>query len=110
MTFLAGYYWDVWPIMHHGLEAGRQAVFVTGYKSGGDPAGYTDALQRELGGDDGPPLAMCVNQDLAICQLYLAHWTHASWAPNGQSCPVPGDIPILGSSPQRSCKILEYVG
>ena len=110
VTFLAGYYWDMWPIMHHGLQAGRHAVFVTGYKSGGDPAGYTDALQRELGEDDGPPLAMCVNQDLAICQLYLNNWTHASWEPNGQSCPLPSDVPILGSPPQRSCEILEYVG
>jgi hypothetical protein len=110
VTFLAGYYWAMWPLMHHGLEAGRHAVFVTGFKSGGDPAGYTDALQRELGEDDGPPLAMCVNQDLAVCQLYLTYWTHASWEPNGQSCPLPSEIPILGSPPQRSCKILEYIG
>ena len=110
VTFLSGYYWDMWPIMHHGLKAGRQAVFVTGFKSGGNPAEYTDALQRELGEDDGPPLAMCVNQDTETCQLYLTYWTQAEWVPNGQTCPVPSDLPILGSPPQRSCEVLEYAG
>ncbi|GIG29930.1 hypothetical protein [Cellulomonas marina] len=110
VTFLAGYYWDMWPLLHETLDAGRDATYVTGFKSGGDPVGYRAAFERELAEGDGPPLAVCVNEDLAFCLTYLDFWTQAGWRPTGETCPVPGTTPQLGSPPVRQCLVLEYAG
>lgn len=107
--FISGYYWDMWPTLWGALEDGRHASFVTGFKSGGDPAAYKGAFESQLS-EGHRPAALCVNQSVSFCQTYLDYWTRAGWRDTGRTCPVPGDSPLLGSPPQRSCLVLEYAG
>ena len=110
VRFVSGYYWAMWPILHQGLQAGRTALFVTGFKSGGDPAGYHDAFQSELAKGPGHPRAMCVNAPVSECLPYLTYWTAPGWVTTDETCPVPGDVPALGSPAERSCRVLVYQG
>jgi hypothetical protein len=110
ITFLAGYYWDMWPVQFHVLKAGRTAGYTTGFKSGGDPEAYRRAFERELAETDGPPRAMCVNQDIAVCETDLSYWTAPGWVPTSETCPIPGDSPQLGSPPVRSCRVMVFDG
>lgn len=109
VTFVSGYYWDMWPILHRTLEDGRQSVHITGLKSGGDPAAYLAAFERDLEGE-GTPRAICVNDATSACVTYLEYWTRPGWVATDETCPVPGDSPLLGSPPQRSCVVIEYSG
>jgi hypothetical protein len=111
IRFISGYYWDMWPTLWEGLKSGRNAVFVTGLKSGGDPAGYRDAFREELAKGGGYPRAMCVNQPVSECTPFLDYWTAPGWVTTGETCPIPPDIEALGSPPpERSCRVLEYRG
>lgn len=110
VRFLAGYYWDMWPILHRTLEDGRNAAFVTGFKSGGDRQSYTEAFEEELAESDGPPLALCVNDATTTCVTYLEYWTRPGWIETDQSCPVPGPTGQLGYPEVRRCVVLEYTG
>ncbi len=111
IRFIGGYYWDMWPTLWEGLKSGRDALFVTGLKSGGDPAGYRDAFREELAKGPGHPRAMCVNQPVFECTPFLDYWTAPGWVATGETCPIPADIPALGSPPpERSCRVLEYRG
>ena len=110
VRFVSGYYWAMWPVLHAGLAAGRDALFVTGFKSGGDPAGYRNAFREELAKGPGFPRAMCVNAPVSDCLPYLNYWTAPGWVQTGDTCPVPGDVPALGSPSEHSCRILEYRG
>ena len=111
VTFLSGYYWDMWPTQWEGLKSGRNALFVTGLKSGGDPEGYRDAFREELAKGPGHPRAMCVNQPASVCTPYLDYWTAPGWITTAETCPIPADIEALGSPPpERSCRVLEYRG
>lgn len=109
VRFFSGYYWDMWPLLHVALREGRDAAFVTGFKSGGDPAGYRRAFQEEQE-DGGTPRAVCVNAPVADCQEYLARWTEPGWQETGEQCPVPPLIPPLGDPPVRACVALEFTG
>ncbi len=111
IRFVSGYYWDMWPTLWEGLKAGRTALYVTGVKSGGNPAGYKEAFAQELTRTGGHPRAMCVNLAVSECTPFLDYWTAPGWSDTGQTCPVPADIPALGSPPpERSCRILQYRG
>ena len=109
--FISGYYWDMWPTLWEGLKSGRDVLFVTGLKSGGDPAGYRDAFREELAKGPGYPRAMCVNLPVSECTPFLDFWTAPGWQTTGETCPIPPDIEALGSPPpERSCRVLEYRG
>jgi hypothetical protein len=111
IRFISGYYWDMWPTLWAGLASGRNALFVTGLKSGGDPAGYRDAFREELAKGPGYPRAMCVNQPVSACTPFIDYWTAPGWEATGETCPIPPDIEALGSPPpERSCRVLEYRG
>ena len=110
ISFVSGDYWEMWPILHQLLNPGRTAAFGTGFKSGGDPAGYLHQLDTALAAGD-TPLALCVNQRVGDCVLYLQHWTRPGWTPlTGRRCPIPGDEQLLGAppAPQRSCRVLAF--
>jgi hypothetical protein len=109
VTFLSGYYWDMWPTLHRALDDGRHAAFVTGFKSGGDPSAYLAALDDEVRAGR-TPLALCVNESDSFCRTYLDYWTRKGWVDTGRSCPVPGDVPQLGSPTRHSCVVLAYAG
>lgn len=110
ITFISGYYWDMWPVLHRALTDGRHAAFVVAFKSGGDPAAYHRAFDAEVARPGQPPRAICVNDTLDVCRTYLDYWTRPGWVDTGATCPVPGTSPLLGSPPERSCRVLEYSG
>lgn len=108
--FMSGYYWDMWPLLHRTLVDGRTSAFVTGYKSGGDPAAYLARFDEDLASGS-PPRAICVNESIDYCATYLDYWTRPGWGEvPGEGCPIPGPTPQLGSPPERVCRILEYTG
>lgn len=107
VTFISGYYWDMWPVLQQTLTEGRDAHFVAASKSGGDPAAYKEALDRDLA-SDGRSEAVCLNDDVSVCEEYLAYWTAPGWVPTGRTCPVPPPAQVLGSPPVTSCQVLEY--
>jgi hypothetical protein len=109
VTFLSGYYWDMWPTLHRAIDDGRRAAFVTGFKSGGDPAAYLAAFDDQLKAGR-TPMALCINESDAFCQRYLDYWTRPGWVDTGRFCPVPGDVPQLGSPIRSSCVVLAYAG
>ncbi|TKV58897.1 hypothetical protein FDO65_15520 [Nakamurella flava] len=109
ISFLSGYYWDMWPLLWETLEDGRESHFVTGFKSGGDPDAYKERFQADLASGT-PPRAMCVNETDSFCTTYLDYWTEPGWQFTGQTCPVPGPTPQLGSPQQKTCRVLEYTG
>ena len=109
ISFLSGYYWDMWPLLWETLEDGRESHFVTGFKSGGDPAAYRERFDADLSSGTAPR-AMCVNQTDDFCTTYLDYWTEPGWTFTGETCPVPGPTPQLGSPPQSTCRVLEYTG
>lgn len=104
VSFISGYYWTMWPLQWLLLDGGRDAAFVAGYKSGGDADGYRLALERELAEGDGPPRAICVNEQVSWCQTYLDFWTAPGWQEVPGECPSPD----LESPPVRQCRILEF--
>ena len=104
VTFLSGYYWDMWPTLHSALDDGRHAAFVTAFKSGGDPAAYKEAFDDELKAGR-TPKALCVNETDSFCRTYLDYWTQKGWTATGTTCPVPGNVPQLGSPAQRTCRV-----
>jgi hypothetical protein len=108
ITFLAGYYWALLPIELQALENGRHAVFFTSIKSDGDPAQYAAALDRELAESDGPPRAMCVNDDVSACLIYLEYWTRPGWQQIPGECPAPDISARHGAPPVPGCKLLEF--
>jgi hypothetical protein len=111
ISFVSGDYWEMWPILHPLLDAGRTAAFGTGFKSGGDPAQYRHQLDSDLAAGN-TPLALCVDQPVGDCLLYLKYWTRPGWILlTGRSCPIPGDEQLLGAPapPQRSCRVLAFV-
>lgn len=107
VTFISGYYWDMWPVLQQTLTEGRDAHFVAASKSGGDPAAYREALERDLA-RDGTSEAACLNEEVGVCQQYLDYWTAPGWVPTDRSCPVPPPAQVLGSPPVTSCRVLEY--
>lgn len=109
VSFLSGFYWDMWPLLWDTLDQGRDSHFVTAFKSGGDPAAYKARFEADLASGT-PPRALCVNETDEFCQTYLDYWTAPGWQFSGQTCPVPEDVPLLASPPQRSCRVLEYTG
>jgi hypothetical protein len=111
VSFVSGDYWEMWPILHPLMDAGRTAAFGTGFKSGGDPAKYLHKLDSDLVSGD-TPLALCVNQQVGDCLLYLEYWTRPGWILlAGRRCPIPGGEELLGAPapPQRSCRVLAFV-
>ena len=108
ITFLAGYFWSVWPIELQALENGRTATYVTAFKSGGNPANYRAALDRELAESDGPPRAICVDEELSVCITYLEYWTRPGWHEVAGECPIPVSNPLNGSPPVQACRLLEF--
>jgi hypothetical protein len=107
VTFLSGYYWDMWPTLHRALQDGRHAAFVTAFKSGGDPAAYKQAFDDELQAGR-TPTALCINETDSFCETYLDYWTRKGWSPTSMTCPVPGDVPQLGSPAERTCRVMTY--
>jgi len=111
IAFVSGDYWQMWPILHQLLDPGRTAAFGTGFKSGGDPAGYLDKLDSDLAAGN-TPLALCVDQRVGDCVLYLEYWTRPGWTLlAGRRCPIPADEQLLGApaAPQKSCRVLAFV-
>lgn len=111
ISLVSGDYWAMWPILHSLLGAGRTAAFGTGFKSGGDPVEYLHKLDSDLAAGN-TPLALCVNQQVDACLLYLEYWTRPGWTPlAGHRCPIPGDEQLLGApaAPQRSCRVLAFL-
>ena len=108
VAFVSGYFWSVWPIELQALEDGRTATYVTAGKSGGDPANYRAALDRELAKGDGPPKAVCVGEELSVCITYLEYWTRPGWHEVPGECPIPISNPLNGSPPVQACRLLEF--
>jgi hypothetical protein len=106
--FVSGYFWSVWPIELQALENGRTATYVTAGKSGGDPASYLAALDRELAENDGPPKAICVDEEMSVCITYLEYWTRPGWHEVPGECPIPISNPLNGSPPVEACRLLEF--
>ncbi|HEY5841574.1 MAG TPA: hypothetical protein VIU87_08910 [Mycobacterium sp.] len=110
IDFLSGYYWDIWPLLHRVLVDGREAAFAAGYKSGGDPDAYRARFETDLLSGS-PVRALCVEDSVANCQLYLDYWTEPGWTEvAGETCPVPGPTPALGGPKDQVCRILEFTG
>ena len=109
VTFLSGYYWDMWPTLHRALDDGRHAAFVTGFKSGGDPVAYKQAFDDELKAGKAPT-ALCINETDEFCETYLDYWTQKGWTATSTTCPVPGVVPQLGNPPERTCRVMTYSG
>jgi hypothetical protein len=109
VTFLSGYYWDMWPTLHRALDDGRHAAFVTGFKSGGDPTAYKQAFHDLLQAGR-TPTALCINETDSFCETYLDYWTQKGWSPTSMTCPVPGDVPQLGKPAERTCRVMTYSG
>lgn len=107
VTFISGYYWDMWPILQQSLTEGRDSHFVAASKSGGDPQAYREALNRDLA-RDGLSRAACVNDEITVCQQYLDYWTAPGWQPTDVTCPVPPVEQVLGSPPAPGCRVLEF--
>jgi hypothetical protein len=110
VAFVSGDYWEMWPILHSLLDAGRTMAFGTGFKSGGDPATYLQKLDSDLAAGD-TPLALCVNQQVGDCLLYLEYWTRPGWIVlTGRRCPIPGGEQLLGAPApaRRSCLVLAF--
>ena len=108
VAFLSGYFWSVWPIELQALEDGRTATYVTASKSGGDPANYRAALDRELAESDGPPKAVCVGEEMSVCITYLEYWTRPGWHEVPGECPIPISNQLNGSPPVQACRLLEF--
>jgi hypothetical protein len=108
VAFLSGYFWTVWPIELQALENGRTATYVTAGKSGGDRENYQAALDRELAEGDGPPKAVCVDDEMTSCIAYLEYWTRPGWREVAGECPVPISNPANGSPPVEACRLLEF--
>lgn len=108
VAFLSGYFWPMWPIELQTLDGGRTSTYVTAAKSGGDPAAYQAALDRELAESDGPPRAMCVDEEISVCVTYLEYWTRPGWQEVPGDCPVPISNPLNGSPPVQACRLLEF--
>lgn len=108
VTFLAGYFWTVWPIEQQALENGRTATYVTAGKSGGDRENDEAALDHELAEGDGPPKAVCVDDEITSCISYLEYWTRPGWREVAGECPIPISNPANGSPPVEACRLLEF--
>lgn len=109
VVLISGYYWDMWPVLYQTLADGRDAHFVAGPKSGGDPHAYRDALSGELAAGR-TPTAMCLNDATAICGAYLDYWTEPGWTVTDLTCPVPPVEQLLGSPPMPQCHIMQFTG
>lgn len=109
VTFLSGYYWDMWPTLHRALDDGRHAAFVTAFKSGGDPVAYKQAFDDELKAGR-TPKALCINETDSFCETYLDYWTQKGWTATTTTCPVPGNVPQLGNPAERTCRVMAYSG
>ena len=108
--FVSGSYWVMLPLLHRLLVDGRDAAFAAGFKSGGDPAAYKVRFEADLASGS-PVRALCVEDTVENCQMYLDFWTAPGWTEvPGESCPVPGPTPALGDLTDRVCRILEYTG
>jgi hypothetical protein len=108
--FVSGSYWVMAPLLHRLLVDGRDAAFMAGFKSGGDPAAYQARFEADLASGS-PARALCVEDSVENCQLYLDFWTAPGWSEvPGELCPVPGPSPAFGSPPERVCRILENTG
>jgi hypothetical protein len=89
ISFVSGDYWEMWPILHPLLDPGRTAAFGTGFKSGGDPVEYLHKLDSDLAAGN-TPLALCVDQKVGDCLLYLEYWTRPGWTLLAERrCPIP---------------------
>lgn len=107
--FIAGDYWDVWPVVHQGLAEGRTAMFGVTFKSGGDPAAYQARFRADLA-DGGTSRALCLDQTADYCALFLDHWTAPGWTAEDTPCPPTGSDPVLGEQQEKSCRVLRYAG
>ncbi len=107
VTFVAGSYWALWPVLLQTLEDGRTAAYGIGSRTDGDAAAYPAALDRALADPQSPPRAICVGQAVSTCLTFLDYWTRPGWREVAGNCPVPPRTPRLPLS-QRTCKILEF--
>lgn len=106
VRFYSGHYWSMWPLQLHGLEDGRDAAYVTGLKSGGDPDSYRRAFDEERRAGR-TPRAICVNWTAEECIGHLTLWTDEGWVEVPEACPAPPDEPSLMYPPVRGCLVLE---
>lgn len=106
-TFISGSYWSAWPVFHQLLDDGRRAAFLVTYKSGGDPSAYRQALDRKASEGGGPPLALCINYQIAECVRYLDYKTRPGWRETERLCPAP-PLKVSTDVPQPSCRVLEF--
>lgn len=107
--FIAGDYWDVWPVVHQGLAQGRTAMFGVTFKSGGDPAEYQARFRADLAGG-GTSRAICLDQTADYCALFLDYWTAPGWTAENTPCPSTGSDPVLGEQQEKSCRVLRFTG
>lgn len=108
VTFVAGYYWLMWPVMQQMLGDGRTAAYGTGMRSDGDPAAYRAAFDRALANPRTPPRAICVGQAVSLCLSFLEYRTQPGWREVPGDCPMPSLPSGRFPAPQNTCKILEY--
>jgi hypothetical protein len=107
ISFVAGEFWYVWPVVHQLLADGRDSAFGTAPRSGGDQAAYRQKLDDQLLAG-ARPRAICVNDSVESCVTYLTYWTAPGWSavPDG-SCPVPEQPE---GSTTASCQVLQFAG
>jgi len=107
INFISGNYWAIWPILHLNLVDGRDSAFGVGLKSGGDRDAYLARFEQDLAG--GRARALCVEDSVDNCRIYLDYWTMPGWVEvPGLSCPGPS--PSMGGQPEDQCRVLENTG
>ncbi len=109
VSFVAGYYWLLWPVMFQTLDQGRTAVHGAGYRSDGDLGAYRAALDRALSDPQSPPRAICVGDQVSACRSYLEYVTRPGWREVAATCPMPS-LPDgrPRPPPTNSCTVLEF--
>lgn len=109
VRFLAGAYWNMWPLALGLLDADRHAVFVAGFKSDGDREANRRVLDEQVD-KSGVAKALCVNQAVSVCVTYLSYWTRPGWESTRTTCPAPPPIAPADTSGStaRKCKVLVY--
>ena len=108
VSFVAGYYWLLWPVLLQSLDEGRTAVYGAGVRSDGDLSAYPAALDRAVAEQHGPPRAICVGDKVASCQTYLEYLTRPGWRQVDGTCPMPSVPGGRLSPPANRCTVLEY--
>ncbi len=108
VSFVAGYYWLLWPVLLQSLDEGRTAVYGAGARSDGDLAAYRAALDRAVDDQQRPPRAICVGDKVTSCKTYLEYLTRPGWQQVEGSCPMPSFQGSRLSPPANRCTVLEY--